>query len=104
MRRSMLLLSLLAVLAIVLPAYGDGPPVDGPYVGVDLGVSIPSNANYQSLVNVGGTGNPYGGYMFNRFIGVQGQLHFAFQQQRFARAISNAFQYCSRIRSVCAQA
>ena len=96
MRRSMLLLSLLAVLAIVLPAYGDGPPVDGPYVGVDLGVSIPSNANYQSLVNVGGTGNPYGGYMFNRFIGVQGQLHFAFQPpDNNARGFNHAQQWTS---------
>jgi len=51
-----------------------------PFAGVDLGVSEPTNANYRGHAHTGGTGNPFVGYMFNDNLGLQGQLHFTFQQ------------------------
>ena len=50
----------------------------GPFVGVDLGASVPTNENFTAHVGTGGTGNPFVGYMFNKYVGVQGQLHFTF--------------------------
>ncbi|MFI5366442.1 MAG: hypothetical protein ACHQ4J_12550 [Candidatus Binatia bacterium] len=57
------------------------PPVHaaGPFGGVDLGVSQPVNGNYRAHVQLGGTANPYAGYMFNKYLGLQGQMHFTFQ-------------------------
>jgi len=52
----------------------------GAFVGVDLGVSEPTNGNYRAHVETGGTGNPFAGYMFNDYIGLQGQLHATFQE------------------------
>jgi outer membrane protein OmpA-like peptidoglycan-associated protein len=53
---------------------------EGAFVGVDLGVSEPTNGNYRAHVETGGTGNPFVGYMFNDYIGLQGQLHATFQE------------------------
>jgi outer membrane protein OmpA-like peptidoglycan-associated protein len=53
--------------------------VDGPFVGVNLGASRPVNNNYRAHVRDGVTGDPYVGYMFNNYLGIQGELHFTFQ-------------------------
>jgi outer membrane protein OmpA-like peptidoglycan-associated protein len=53
--------------------------VDGPFVGIDLGASLPTNRNYRAHVEEGGTANPYAGYMFNNYLGLQGQIHATFQ-------------------------
>jgi outer membrane protein OmpA-like peptidoglycan-associated protein len=73
--RWMLVLSLLALLVAAPTVYAEGYP----FVGVDLGVSEPTNDNYRAHVQTGGTGNPFVGYMFNEYIGAEGQLHFTFQ-------------------------
>jgi len=52
----------------------------GPFIGVDLGVSEPGNGNYRGHVHTGATANPFVGYMFNKGVGVQGQLHITFQE------------------------
>jgi len=49
--------------------------VDGPFIGLDLGVSEPTNDNYRSHVKTGATAAPFGGYMFNDYLGIQGSLH-----------------------------
>jgi len=53
---------------------------EGAFVGIDLGTSEPTNGNYRAHVEHGGTGNPFGGYMFNDYLGIQGQLHATFQE------------------------
>ncbi len=53
---------------------------EGGYVGLDLGVSEPTNDNYRSHVQTGGVAAPYAGYMFNDYLGLQGQFQFLFQQ------------------------
>ena len=55
---------------------GEGP---GAFMGVDLGVSEPTNGTYRAHVRTGATANPYVGYMLNNNLGLEGQLHFAFQ-------------------------
>ncbi len=67
---------LLAVLAVACPVYaGEGVP----FVGIDLGVAEPTNSNYRAHVQTGGSGSPYAGYMFNDYLGVQGDLQFTAQ-------------------------
>jgi outer membrane protein OmpA-like peptidoglycan-associated protein len=73
--RWFLVSSLAAVTALCLPVYA----VDGPFVGIDLGVSRPTNANYHAHANEGATANPFVGYMFNQYLGLQGQVHATFQ-------------------------
>ena len=51
-----------------------------PFAGVDLGVAEPWNRNYRAHVQTGATVNPYAGYMFNEYLGVQGQAHITFQE------------------------
>lgn len=51
----------------------------GPFVGLDVGASEPTNGNYRGHVETGAAVNPYVGYMFNEYLGVQGQVHFSFQ-------------------------
>ena len=75
MRRFVFLVSLVGVVTIAPMARA----VDGPYAGIDLGMTVPANQNYQSLVNYGATGNPFAGYMFNQYLGLQGHLQFTFQ-------------------------
>jgi outer membrane protein OmpA-like peptidoglycan-associated protein len=76
MRHSRILLNLLCVgcVAVAMPARAAGP-----FVGLDVGVSEPTNGNYRAHVKTGAAVNPYLGYMFNRYLGVQGQIHFSFQ-------------------------
>lgn len=76
MRKRSVLVGLLFALWAVSSAHA----VEGPFAGIDLGVSIPTNKNYVAHVHEGGTANPYVGYMFNEYLGLQGQLHFAFQE------------------------
>lgn len=69
------MLASLCVLAGASSARG----VDGPFVGIDLGYSMPTNDNYRAHVKDGATANPYAGYMFNEYLGLQGQLHATIQ-------------------------
>lgn len=71
--------SVLVFPLFVLWAVASAHAVDGPFVGIDLGASLPTNGNYQAHVQEGGTANPYLGYMFNDYLGMQGQLHLTFQ-------------------------
>lgn len=64
-----------ALLATAFPVHA----VDGPFIGLNLGVSEPTNDNYRSHVDTGATAAPYGGYMFNDYLGLQGGLHMNFQ-------------------------
>jgi outer membrane protein OmpA-like peptidoglycan-associated protein len=72
--------SLIAVSAFSLRASAEGPIyASGPIAGIDLGVSRPTNANYNAHVHDGATANPFLGYMFNHYVGAQGQLYATFQ-------------------------
>ncbi|HVO25329.1 MAG TPA: OmpA family protein [Candidatus Margulisiibacteriota bacterium] len=62
--------SLVGMLGFSAPAAA----LDGPFLGLDVGGSVPVNNNYRAHVADGITGNPYVGYMFNNYIGIQGQL------------------------------
>jgi len=73
-KRSVLVFSL-----FLLWAVSSAHAVEGPFDGIDLGASVPTNGNYRAHVQEGGTANPYLGYMFNDYLGMQGQLHFTFQ-------------------------
>ena len=70
------LLRLILVAAVVAA----GPArAAGPFIGVDLGVSEPTDGNYRAHVKTGGTFNPYVGYMFNKYLGLEGQLQVVVQ-------------------------
>jgi outer membrane protein OmpA-like peptidoglycan-associated protein len=73
-------LSLALSLAALLGLSAAAPAIDGPFLGVDVGGSKPVNNNYRAHVGAGATANPYAGYMFNEYFGIQGQLQFDFQQ------------------------
>src|ERR1019366_9456736 len=73
-KRSVLLFPL-----FVLWAVSSAHAVDGPFAGIDLGASLPTNGNYRAHVQEGATANPYAGYMFNNYLGLQGQIHATFQ-------------------------
>ena len=45
------------------------------FIGLDLGVAHPTNDNYAAHVHTGGGASPYIGYMFNNYLGIQGQIH-----------------------------
>lgn len=79
-RRSGGLLSLLfiACIAAATPARAAGP-----FVGLDVGASEPTNGNYRGHVKSGAAVNPYVGYMFNQYLGLQGQIHFSYQGTDF---------------------
>jgi len=68
-------LSVLGMVAAVPAARA----TDGAFVGLDLGVSEPTNDNYRAHVHTGVSGNPFAGYMFNDYLGLQGQFHFVGQ-------------------------
>lgn len=71
-----------AVLAGFLLA-GWNPPVlavDGPFVGLDLGASVPTNSNYRAHAEAGISGGPYVGYMWNDYLGLQGNISVAGQE------------------------
>ena len=73
--RIALVLSFATVLGLGVPALA----IDGPFLGLDVGGSQPVNNNYRAHVGVGASANPYVGYMFNDYIGLQGQAQFDFQ-------------------------
>jgi hypothetical protein len=64
-----------ALMAISVPMWA----TEGPFLGVEVGASKAANNNYRAHVEAGATANPYVGYMFNHYLGVQGDLHFVFQ-------------------------
>lgn len=68
----------IVAVSIVLGALHVAPAAaeSGPFLGLDLGVAEPINGNYRAHVHTGVSGSPYGGYMFNDFLGLQGQLLF----------------------------
>lgn len=78
MNRSRVFLAFLSLTLLGAMAARAAEP--GPFVGVDLGVAEPTNENFSAHVGTGGTGNPFVGYMFNKYLGAQGQLHFTFEQ------------------------
>ena len=63
----------LIVAAVAIPAasFARDP---GPIVGVDVGAMIPDD-QFDEFVETGGVFSPFGGYMFNDYIGLMGQLH-----------------------------
>ena len=63
--------ALLVLAAVALPVRAE----EGPFVGVDVGVSEPINGNYRGHLRTGAALNPFAGYMFTENLGVQGQLH-----------------------------
>jgi outer membrane protein OmpA-like peptidoglycan-associated protein len=48
--------------------------LDGPFLGLDVGGSKPANNNYRAHVENGIDASPYVGYMFNNYIGLQGEV------------------------------
>jgi outer membrane protein OmpA-like peptidoglycan-associated protein len=73
--RGVVAVSLFAALVMSAPAHAEGP-----FVGFALGASEPANNNYRAHVHEGATANPFVGYMWNRYLGAQGQLHFVYQE------------------------
>ncbi len=69
--RNLVVLSLLGVVVMTPSAHAR----EGAFVGLDVGVSEPTNDNYRGHVHTGVSGNPFAGYMFNDFLGLQGQFH-----------------------------
>ena len=61
-------------------AFSSARAVEGPFVGVNLGVAEPTADNYRAHVQTGGSGAPFAGYMFNDYLGLEGQLQFTFQE------------------------
>ena len=75
MRNSSALLSLLCLAAIAAAAPARAA---APFIGLDVGASEPTNGNYRGHVKSGAAVNPYLGYMFNEYLGLQGQIHFSY--------------------------
>lgn len=72
--RALLILVLLTPILRVAAASGQVP-----IAGVDAGISEPMNRNYRAHVQTGATVNPYVGYMFNEYLGVEAQGHLTLQ-------------------------
>jgi len=53
---------------------------EGPFLGVDVGVSEPITANYRGHVKLGAGLMPFAGYMFTENLGIQGQLHLDYHE------------------------
>ena len=79
-RNSSALLSLLCLAAIAAAAPARAA---APFIGLDVGASEPTNGNYRGHVKSGAAVNPYLGYMFNEYLGLQGQIHFSYQGTDF---------------------
>jgi outer membrane protein OmpA-like peptidoglycan-associated protein len=66
---------LLAALAIAcLLAAPAAFAVDGPFVGMEVGASVPANSNYRAHAEAGIMGSPFAGYMFNDYLGLQANV------------------------------
>jgi outer membrane protein OmpA-like peptidoglycan-associated protein len=74
------LVGLLAVIGVGVVAVGTAV-AQGPFVGVNLGASEPLNGNYRAHVRTGVSLSPYGGYMFNEYVGAQAELQAVVQTQ-----------------------
>ncbi len=74
--------SRLSVALLFLAVFVAGPvaAVEGPYLGLDLGASEPTNQDYRAHVQTGATASPYFGMMFNEYLGIQGNVQFLFQE------------------------
>ena len=80
MNRSRIFLGFLSLSVLMGGTAARAVAEDGvPYVGINLGASVPTNKNYLAHVNTGAAVNPYAGYMFNKYIGAQGEVLFTFQ-------------------------
>jgi outer membrane protein OmpA-like peptidoglycan-associated protein len=83
-QRSLLVLALLILMAVAPAAWaqqrtGTHTVSEGyPFLGVDLGVAEPANHNFEAHVVTGASGSPFGGYMFNDWLGLQSNLYFNF--------------------------
>ncbi|MBI1816736.1 MAG: OmpA family protein [Deltaproteobacteria bacterium] len=67
--------TLLASLSIGLLAVASSVrAAEGPYIGVDIGYAKPTNDAFLAHAEEGVAGNPFAGYMFNKYLGVQAQL------------------------------
>jgi len=66
--------SLIAAALALLGVSTSASAIDGPFVGLNLGGSLPVNNNYRAHVSDGINGSPYVGYMFNQYFGIQGEL------------------------------
>ena len=75
--------SRLSLVLLFLAVFVAGPvaAVEGPYLGLDLGATEPTNDNYRAHVLEGATASPYFGMMFNDYLGLQGNAHFIFQDR-----------------------
>lgn len=67
--------SILAFLFLTLTLALPAAATEGPFVGLDFGWAEPANPNFRGHVESGVTANPYVGYMFNRYLGMQAQIH-----------------------------
>lgn len=72
-------LGALAIFGVAMTAPG-AQAREGAYVGLDVGVSEPTNDNYRGHTQTGVSGNPFLGYMFNDYIGLQAQGHIIGQE------------------------
>jgi len=83
-QRSLLTLALLILMSVAIAARaqqrtGTYTVSEGyPFLGVDLGVAEPTNDNFRAHVQTGASGSPFGGYMFNDWLGLQSNLYFNF--------------------------
>lgn len=48
--------------------------VEGPFVGMELGATVPTNDNFRAHAQDGIMGGPFAGYMFNDYLGLQGNI------------------------------
>ncbi|MBI3786319.1 MAG: OmpA family protein [Deltaproteobacteria bacterium] len=67
---------LFASVAVVSSVCVSAAWAKGPFVGADVGVSEPLNGNLRGHIRTGFTVNPYVGYKFNDYLGLQGGAHF----------------------------
>jgi len=73
--------SVVALAALTAPVHAEDPIyANGGFAGIDVGLSRPTNSNYNAHVDDGATANPFVGYMFNHYLGLQGQAYFTFQE------------------------
>jgi len=80
-QRSLLALAFLIPMSVATAAWAQQRHTvsEGyPFLGVDLGVAEPTTDNFQAHVTTGASGSPFGGYMFNEFLGLQSNLYFNF--------------------------
>ena len=47
----------------------------GLFLGTDLGVAQPTNNNFRQHVQIGMAGEPFVGYQFNKYVGLETQMH-----------------------------